>query len=42
MTDKAGNNDRQARTAAALRANLKRRKAAARKAKSTDPKPDKR
>jgi len=37
MTDKAKGDDRKARTAAALRENLKRRKAAQRKAKSTAP-----
>jgi len=39
MTDKSKSDDRKARTAAALRANLKRRKAAARKAKSANPPP---
>jgi len=38
MTDKANSDQRKARTAAALRENLKRRKAAARKAKAAPPK----
>ena len=41
MADKARSDDRKARTAAALRENLKKRKAAARKAKAAAaPKPD--
>ena len=41
MSDKSETEARKARTAAALRENLKRRKAAARKAKSAEPKPKK-
>lgn len=41
MSDKSGSQERKARTAAALRENLKRRKAAARKAKTAETEPKK-
>ena len=41
MADKAQSKERKARTAAALRENLRKRKAAARKAKAVEPEPKK-